>query len=57
MEMRNTFLVAKVNFVLAIIFIGSFGLTVTSFILRAAELDDPITGSMEQRFLEAGSDT
>lgn len=44
--MRNTFLVQKVNFVVSVVFVLSFGLVATSLVLRAAQLDDPITGSM-----------
>ncbi len=43
--MRNRSIwTSTVNFYVSIIFMAMFGLATTSFLLRFAELDDPVTG-------------
>jgi len=37
---------SKVNFFVSILFVASFGIFTTSVLLRFAELEDPITGSL-----------
>ena len=44
--MRNTFLVAKVNFGVSVALILSFGIFMTSTILKIAHYDDPISNTM-----------
>lgn len=44
--MRNTILVTKVNLIISIFFIVSFGLFATSIMLKSAELEDPITATV-----------
>jgi hypothetical protein len=43
---KHTIWSANVNFYISIIFIGVFGLTTTSFLLKFADLDDPITNTL-----------
>ena len=44
--MRNSILTSKVNLLISAFFIGAFGLVATSTLLRAAQLDDPVTSSL-----------
>ena len=44
--MEKSVLTSKINLYISVFFIGAFGLVATSTLLRAAQLDDPVTSSL-----------
>ena len=45
---------SNVNFYISITFIAAFGITTTSFLLKFANLDDPITETLTSTMITAG---
>ena len=44
--MEQSLLRSKVNFYIGIVFVTSFGILATTTVLRAAQLDDPVSGTI-----------